>query len=48
MPGTWIGLSMAFVLLGVFAFPRLLGFMFVFFPFLVLRSVGRGRRNRRG
>ena len=41
MPGTWIGLSMVFVLLGVF------GFMFVFFPFLVRRSVGRGRRDRR-
>jgi len=47
MPGTWIGLSMAFVLLGVFAFPRLLGFTFVFFPFLVMRSAGRARRDRR-
>jgi hypothetical protein len=47
MPGMWIGLSMAFVLLGVFAFPRLLGFTFVFFPFIVMRSVGRGRRDRR-
>ena len=47
MPGMWIGWSMAFVLLGVFAFPRLLGFTFVFFPFLVMRSAGRGRRDRR-
>jgi hypothetical protein len=38
---------MAFVLLGVFAFPRLLGFTFVFFPFIVMRSVGRRRRDRR-
>jgi hypothetical protein len=43
----WIGLSMAFVLLGVFAFPRLLGFTFVFFPFIVMRSVGRRRRDPR-
>jgi hypothetical protein len=43
----WIGLSMVFVLVGVFAFPRLLGFTFLFFPFVVLRSIGRGRRDRR-
>jgi hypothetical protein len=46
-PGVWIGLSMVFVLVGVFAFPRLLGFTFLFFPFFVMRSVGRGRRDRR-
>ena len=46
-PGVWIGLSMVFVLVGVFAFPRLLGFTFLFFPFAVMRSVGRGRRDRR-
>ena len=46
-PGVWIGLSMVFVLVGVFVFPRLLGFTFLFFPFVVLRSVGRGRRGRR-
>jgi len=46
-PGVWIGLSMVFVLVGVFAFPRLLGFTFLFFPFVVMRSVGRGRRDRR-
>jgi hypothetical protein len=43
----WIGLSMVSVLVGVFAFPRLLGFTFLFFPFVVLRSVGRGRRGPR-
>ena len=46
-PGVWIGLSMAFVLVGVFAFPRLLGFTFLFFPFVVMRTVGRRRRDRR-
>jgi hypothetical protein len=45
-PGAWIGLSMVFVLVGVFAFPRLLGFTFLFFPFVVMRSVGRGRDRR--
>jgi hypothetical protein len=38
---------MVFVLVGVFAFPRLLGFTFLFFPFIVMRSVGRGRPDRR-
>ena len=46
-PGVWIGLSMVSVLVGVVSFPRLLGFTFLFFPFVVLRSVGRGRRGRR-
>ena len=46
MPGVWIGLSMAFVLIGVLAFPRILGFTFLFFPFVVMRSIGRGRRDR--
>ena len=46
-PGVWIGLSMVSVLVGVVAFPRLLGFTFLFFPFVVMRSVGRGRRDRR-
>jgi hypothetical protein len=46
-PGVWIALSMVFVLVGVFAFPRLLGFTFLFFPFVVMRNVGRGRRDRR-
>lgn len=46
-PGVWIALSMVFVLVGVFAFPRLLGFTFLFFPFVVMRTVGRRRRDRR-
>ena len=46
-PGVWIGLSMVFVLVGVFAFPRLLGFTFLFLPFVVMRSVGRRRGGRR-
>jgi uncharacterized membrane protein len=47
MPGAWIGLSMLFLLVGVVAFPRILGFTFLFFPFVLMRSVGRGRRDRR-
>ena len=47
MPGAWIGLSMLFLLVGVLAFPRILGFTFLFFPFVLMRSVGRGRRDRR-
>ena len=47
MPGVWIGLSMVSVLVGLVAFPRLLGFTFLFFPFVVMRSVRRGRRGRR-
>ena len=39
----WIGVSIVFVLLGVFVAPRLLGFTFVFLPFL---WVGGGRRRR--
>jgi hypothetical protein len=46
-PGVWIGLSMVFVLVGVFAFPRLLGFTFLFLPFVVMRSVGRRRGGGR-
>lgn len=45
-PGVWIGLSIVSVLVGLVAFPRLLGFTFLFFPFVLLRSVGRGRPGR--
>ena len=40
-PAIWIGLAMAFVLLGVFVFPRLLGFTFLFLPFVWMRGFGR-------
>jgi hypothetical protein len=39
----WIGASAVFALLGVFVAPKLLGFTFIFLPFL---WVGGGRRER--
>jgi hypothetical protein len=44
-PGTWIAISTVFVLVGVMAFPRLLGFTFVFLPLVWMRGFG-GRRPR--
>ena len=46
-PGMWIAISTVFVLVGVMAFPRLLGFTFVFLPLVWMRGVG-GRRQRGG
>jgi len=46
-PGLWIALSTVFVLVGVMAFPRLLGFTFVFLPLVWMRGFG-GRRQRGG
>jgi hypothetical protein len=37
----------AFVLLGLFVFPRLLGFAFLFLPFVWMRRSGRGPARRR-
>jgi hypothetical protein len=37
--------SAVFVLLGVFVFPRLLGFTFLFLPFLWMRAAGRRRQD---
>jgi O-antigen/teichoic acid export membrane protein len=39
----WVGVSAVFVLLGLFVAPKLLGFTFVFLPFL---WTGGGRRPR--
>ena len=40
----WIGASVVFALLGLFVAPRLLGFTFLFLPFL---WIGGGHRERR-
>jgi|RhiMetdeSRZDD1v2_1073273.scaffolds.fasta_scaffold10843_6 hypothetical protein len=45
-PGAWIAVSTVFVLLGVMAFPRLLGFTFVFLPLIWMRGFGRRREPR--
>ena len=42
-PVVWVAGSLAFVLLGVFVFPRLFGFTILFLPFLLARSFGRRR-----
>jgi hypothetical protein len=42
-PVAWVAGSLAFVLLGVFVFPRLFGFTILFLPFLLARSFGRRR-----
>jgi hypothetical protein len=42
-PVVWVAGSIAFVLLGVFVFPRLFGFTILFLPFLLARSFGRRR-----
>jgi hypothetical protein len=44
-PGVWVAASAVFVLLGVFVFPRLLGFTFLFLPFLWMRAAGRRRQD---
>jgi hypothetical protein len=44
-PGTWIAASAAFFLLGVFVFPKLFGFTFIFLPFLWVGGLWRSRRS---
>lgn len=44
-PAVWVGASVVFALLGLFVAPKLLGFTFVFLPFLWIG--GLGRRERR-
>jgi hypothetical protein len=44
-PFSWIGVA-AFLLLGLFVFPRLLGITFVFLPFVWIS--GLRRRHREG
>ena len=41
----WIGASAVFALLGLFVAPKLLGFTFIFLPFLWVGG-GGGRRER--
>lgn len=43
-PSVWVVASAVSVLLGLFVFPRLLGFTFLLLPFL---WIGGGRRRRR-
>lgn len=45
-PLFWVGACAAFVALGLFVFPRLLGFTFLFLPFVWLGGLGRRRRER--
>jgi hypothetical protein len=42
-PGMWILLSAAFVLLGVFVFPKLFGFTFLFLPIVWVAGLWRNR-----
>ena len=42
-PVVWVAGSIAFVLLGVFVFPRLFGFTILFLPFVLARSFRRRR-----
>jgi hypothetical protein len=44
-PSVWTAAGIAFVLLGAFVFPRLLGFTFVFLPFIWMRRSGAGNRR---
>lgn len=42
-PGVWLLVSAAFALLGLFVFPRLFGFAFLFLPFVWVGGLWRGR-----
>jgi hypothetical protein len=48
-PGLWVLVSATSVLLGVFVFPKLFGFTFIFLPFLwpFLGGLRRGRHGPR-
>ncbi len=46
-PALWVVLTIVFVLVGGFVFPRLLGFTFLFLPFIWMRALGRRRPNDR-
>jgi len=46
-PAVWVVLTIGFVLFGGFVFPRLLGFTFLFLPFIWMRALGRRRPNDR-
>ena len=45
-PPLWIGVSVVFALLGLFVAPKLLGFTFVFLPFLWVGGLGRRQPRR--
>ena len=45
-PAVWVGASVTVALLGLFVAPKLLGFTFVFLPFLWIGGLGRRRRDR--
>jgi hypothetical protein len=47
-PGVWLLISAAFVFLGVFVFPKLFGFTFVFLPFLWAGGLWRQRPRGEG
>ena len=42
-PAAWVLVSVVFVFLGLFVFPRLFGFTFVFLPFLWVGGLWRNR-----
>ena len=45
-PTLWVGVCAAFLLLGLFVTPRLLGFTFLFLPFIWMGAAsGRGQRG---
>jgi hypothetical protein len=46
-PATWVLVTIFAVLLGGYLFPRLLGFTFLFLPFVWMRALGRRRPNDR-
>ncbi|HYG72985.1 MAG TPA: hypothetical protein VEC15_11980 [Actinomycetota bacterium] len=43
----WIGVWAVFAILGVFVVPKLLGFTFLFLPFLWVGGLGRRDRDER-
>jgi hypothetical protein len=44
-PGVWLLVSAVFVALGLFVFPQLFGFAFLFLPFIWIGGVRRRRRR---
>ncbi len=44
-PATWVLMTIVAVFLGGYLFPRLLGFTFLFLPFIWMRALGRRRPN---
>lgn len=45
VPVPWLALTLVLLILGLFVAPRLLGFTFVFLPFLWIAGAGRRRRD---